>query len=357
MKSKIIILILIVSGAQSITFGQTKLNFYLHANGVTCMCPNAKVGETGTLNGVTYTKRIKEQINAINASKTCTSGIVDMSFLFRGQSAFNGEINSWDVSSVTDMSFMFMDAFSFNRPLINWDVSNVLNMTTMFFHAESFNQDIRSWDVSSVKTMNVMFASSNFNHPIGDWDVGNVIDMSSMFFNCKPFNQPINNWDVSNVTNMRDMFTNSEFNQFIGNWNVSNVTNMDYMFSGGSLNQDISKWCVKNIIVEPSDFSTNSLLIEKNKPKWGADCMALSNEDFAWLSNEINIYPNPFTSNVNIAIPDNVQVKHVQVMNNVGQTVYTSTTTELKLDHLQSGMYYLKITTDKGIFNEKLIKK
>jgi surface protein len=91
-------------------FGQNNPNFYLHTNGATCMCPNAAIGETGTVKGVTYTKRTKEQITDANAATTCTSGITSMKDLFRNSRNFNGNIRSWDVSNVTDMSRMFMHA-------------------------------------------------------------------------------------------------------------------------------------------------------------------------------------------------------------------------------------------------------
>ena len=50
-------------------YSQPNPNFYLHANGVTCMCPNAAIGETGDVNGITYTKRTKEQITTFNVCK------------------------------------------------------------------------------------------------------------------------------------------------------------------------------------------------------------------------------------------------------------------------------------------------
>eukprot|EP00963_Diacronema_lutheri_P014621 scaffold3371_cov802-Pavlova_lutheri.AAC.1 len=56
----------------------TSSTFTLHPNGVTVLCPNAGFGETGTVNGVVYTKRTKEQITPANAATTCTSGITDM---------------------------------------------------------------------------------------------------------------------------------------------------------------------------------------------------------------------------------------------------------------------------------------
>lgn len=62
----------------------TNTDFYLASNGVTIKCENAAVGDTGEVNGVTYTKRTKDQISSYNANLTCTSGITDMSELFLG---------------------------------------------------------------------------------------------------------------------------------------------------------------------------------------------------------------------------------------------------------------------------------
>ena len=62
-----------------------------------------------------------------------------------GNSSFNQDISSWDVSNVTDMSGMFSNT-PFNQNISTWDVSNVTNMDGMFYKS-SFNQDIGWWDV------------------------------------------------------------------------------------------------------------------------------------------------------------------------------------------------------------------
>ena len=252
-------------------------DFYLNSNGVTCMCPDASVGDTGVVNGITYTKRTRQQITTENASTTCTSGITDMSYIFASFGSFNQDISSWDMSSVTNMSVMFGGDFNqpigdwdvssvtdmsgligggdFNQPIGNWDVSSVTNMNSMFYTNLNFTQDISSWDVSSVTDMSYMFSSSNFNQPIGDWDVSSVTNMERMFWvddffgATVYFNQPIGDWDVSSVTNMNEMFYDAEsFNQPIGDWDVSNVTIMNYMFGEAiSFNQPIGDWDVSNV--------------------------------------------------------------------------------------------------------------
>jgi surface protein len=150
-------------------------DFYLNTNGVTCMCPDASVGDTGVVNGITYTKRTAAQITITNAATTCTSGI-------------------------TYMTEMFQSATSFNQPIGNWDVSSVTDMYRMFESASSFNQPIGNWDVSSVTDMRFMFSGTSFNQPIGNWDVSSVTDMEYMFYGATAFNQDLSSWSVDGVT-------------------------------------------------------------------------------------------------------------------------------------------------------------
>jgi surface protein len=256
--------------------------FYLAENGVTVKCPLAEVGESGTVNGVEYTKRTKDMITTDNASTSCTSGITNMNILFSGETTFNADISHWDVGSVSEMISMFQGATDFNQDIGSWDVSNVEEMVQLFFEAESFNQDIGGWDVSRVESMQYIFSgATNFDQDIGNWDVSNVtlimgvflgassfnqdisgwdvssaLNMFSMFADASSFNQDISGWDVSNVEWMEGMFRNaSSFNQDIGSWDVSSVTGMENMFAGASsFNQDIINWDVSSVTNMSSMF-------------------------------------------------------------------------------------------------------
>ncbi|MEL7835161.1 BspA family leucine-rich repeat surface protein [Fodinibius sp. Rm-B-1B1-1] len=226
------------------------LPFYLADNGITILCPDAEVGDTGTVNEVTYTKRSKSQITPASASTTCTSGITDMRALFAGATSFSGDINHWDVSRVTDMSNMFRGATDFNADIGDWDVSSVEDMSGMFEATLSFNQDLGDWDVSNVVNMDRLFIGSrNFNGEISGWDVSTVASMSQMFLDASAFNRDITSWDVSNVTTLVMMFSGaSSFNQEIGDWNVSNVTEMRDLFKGATdFNADIGDWDVSSV--------------------------------------------------------------------------------------------------------------
>jgi surface protein len=257
---------------------------YLADNGITIKaCEDANVGDTGVINGVTYTVvdeamlrdmvANEEDVTKVVTSKVTNmfelffiafdtpsdfnqdisswdvSNVTNMGFMFAEATVFNQDISSWDVSSVTVMVFMFAEAETFNQPIGNWDVSSVTFMALMFADTEAFNQDISNWDVGNVTDMANMFLNSTFNQPIGDWDVSNVTNMYGMFFGASSFNQPIGNWNVSSVTAMGYMFADTDaFNQPIGDWNVSNVTNMRYMFnSADAFNQPIGNWDVSSV--------------------------------------------------------------------------------------------------------------
>ena len=79
----------------------------------TCKCPNASVGDTEVINGVTYTavdnSTIAGQVAAANYN-LCTTQVTNMASLFQDNNSFNSDISFWDTSNVTDMSYMFQSA-------------------------------------------------------------------------------------------------------------------------------------------------------------------------------------------------------------------------------------------------------
>ena len=206
-------------------------NIYLDSNGITIKCPNAAIGYTEVINGVTYTvvdnTTIRTEIANGNCN-LCTTLVTNMT----------GDSNTYS---------NFFNDESFNSNIGFWDTSNVTDMSSMFYGATAFNQDIGSWDTSSVTTMNSIFENATaFNQDIGNWDTSSVTDMVGMFYEASSFNQDIGSWDTSKVTRMERMFWAAE-----------------------AFNQDLSGWCVSNISSEPTGFATSSTLPNFIKPVWG----------------------------------------------------------------------------------------
>nr|WP_320012384.1 BspA family leucine-rich repeat surface protein [uncultured Desulfobulbus sp.] len=241
------------SGSHSKTFNITVVGangFYRDTNGITIKCPDADVGESGAVDGIVYTKiaykwELTTSSGSVEPFQACTSGMTDISYIFRDMESFNQDISHWDTAAATDMGSMFDNAPAFNQDIGNWDTSHVTNMNRMFHSASSFNQDIGQWNTSAVTDMGGMFyGASAFNQNIGNWNTSAVTYMGGMFYGASAFNQNIGNWNTSAVTTMYSMFSGaSAFNQDIGNWNTSMVTNMSSMFNNATVfNQDIGSW-------------------------------------------------------------------------------------------------------------------
>ena len=127
------------------------------------------------------------------------SGVTNMTGMFNGSSAFDGNLSSWDVSGATNMSGMFWGAAAFDGDISSWNVSSVTDMDSMFSYASDFDGDITGWNVSSVTDMGFMFLFADaFDQDISGWDVSNVTDMEDLFFIFFPtFSHNLGKWHVT----------------------------------------------------------------------------------------------------------------------------------------------------------------
>ncbi len=78
------------------------------------------------------------------------------------------------------------------------------------------------------------------------------------------------------------------------------------------------------------------------------------------LSNAVKLYPNPASKNFMISFEGvNIRANKAEIINVMGQKVaeqnISSTTTEMSLQNLKSGLYYVRIQSDKGTIVKKLI--
>ncbi len=225
------------------------------------------------------------QVLNFNVSNWDVSNITSIGKMFKGATAFNQDLSSWNVSKVTNFHFMFQDATAFNngdtgnngaRPL-NWIMKDGENIASgsfwgMFKGATAFNQNVSSWNISKGTNFNYLFQGAtafnngdkgnNGTHPL-TWTMKDGVNAafgsaSGMFWDAKSFNQEVSSWRVNQITNMYALFLNASlFNNGDPNnasvkpltWGsgTSNVTSTEYAFSGTAFNQNISDWDISSL--------------------------------------------------------------------------------------------------------------
>jgi len=84
---------------------------------------------------------------------------------------------------------------------------------------------------------------------------------------------------------------------------------------------------------------------------------ALGTNDF--MKNEITLYPNPVGNELNITLSNDQVIESISVYSVLVQLVKTikNGSTKVDVSELTNGVYLVKIQTDKGVFDKKIIKK
>jgi len=218
-------------------------------------------------------------IDVPNLNDWDVSGITSFSNIFLSNTGHNPNVVDWDVSLSTDFTSMF-ESTIFNRDITGWTfkVSGNINATSMFKNCSAFNQNLNLWDVQYFLTMATMFNNADaFNYSLASWNMTNVTSTSGMFQN-SPYNVSLYGWDVSNIQNMSSMFfSNTSYNQHMDSWVTTALTNTSSMFYfATAFNQDISHFNMSNVTTMQDMFRNGVFNNGGTALNWG-DVSACTN--------------------------------------------------------------------------------
>ena len=105
-------------------------------------------------------------------------------------------------------------------------------------------------------------------------------------------------------------------------------------------------------------YDNKLVLLTLKNGVYTIDTALLSSDKFN-IDEPILIFPNPAKNVLHINYTD--LIKHVSIFNTNGRLVYSNNInnreTSINIAHLSKGIYFVQITTDKGIGNKKIIKK
>jgi hypothetical protein len=82
----------------------------------------------------------------------------------------------------------------------------------------------------------------------------------------------------------------------------------------------------------------------------------MSNSSFDKKS--ISVYPNPVSLDLNISISNDQIIQNMYIFNMMGSIVkiFKGHTNQINVSNLSAGVYMLKIQTNEGIIDQKIIK-
>ncbi|MCR4965290.1 MAG: T9SS type A sorting domain-containing protein, partial [Bacteroidales bacterium] len=81
-----------------------------------------------------------------------------------------------------------------------------------------------------------------------------------------------------------------------------------------------------------------------------------------YLEKSVNLYPNPATEMVSVAVSDaNIQISSVEVYNVYGQLINVIESNDnplrINVSGMADGMYYVRVTTDNGVVTKNFVKR
>jgi hypothetical protein len=128
--------------------------------------------------------------------------------------------------------------------------------------------------------------------------------------------------------------------------NTALVADTFYVHTG-IVEQGIHHYYVEAVLVD-GGCETNSDTISLDWPATGINDLG---------AGSVRIYPNPATEIVNVT--SDFTITGIEVMNFLGQTVYTQTgvdqkASKINVSNLQSGVYFVKVTTFQGVRTVKI---
>ncbi|MBL4662264.1 MAG: T9SS type A sorting domain-containing protein [Flavobacteriaceae bacterium] len=281
----------------------------------------------GIINGQVLTSDIADEIelDLFGLSITDLTGIEDfenLEILEIGQM----EITEIDLSQNIELRVLFLEEVT----LESLDVTQNINLTTLIlsFKCQScmFTSTVSSLDLSQNTQLNLLAVFSDF---ITEIDVSNNPNIT--------FFELIGMYDLVNI-------------------NLKNGNNQSLIFL--RLEDNPSLQCLQvddpEAVVEGVVSPYNGWIIENN-PIITDNCN-LGIEDAAIGS--INIYPNPVTDILTIDV-SNSSITALFVYDTLGKLVLQKERGFYQLDvsSFPTGLFFIQLETDGGVFTQKIIKK
>ena len=120
-------------------------------------------------------------------------------------------------------------------------------------------------------------------------------------------------------------------------------------------NQGVFEGLNNEITYKLRVFRTLALVDNSSYKNFTINSAETLSTDNASLENSIRIYPNPADSMLSISSTENQSITSVELYNILGKKVLTTTTKTIYVSKYQTGIYLLKIKTQKGQVTKRIV--
>ncbi len=263
-----------------------------------------------------------EEFNDAIASVSGVDSDGDGVVTYEEAQAFTGDLDlsGLNISDITGLE-AFTNAASINiSGNVITDISNLLNANTVIVSSRTTGEKRTvKRKATSLQKLNVA------NNLINEIDLSEVSSLTEL-----------------NVSNNKLMYLN-----------LNNNSNTILIKVDATGNLELT--CIQVDSVE--DASNNADWIKDDIASYNTFCpkSVLTTENY--LKESISMYPNPATTNIQITITSDIALRTVEIYNSIGKKVLESNKSLVDVKSLANGIYFVRVITNKGFINRKLIKK
>jgi len=174
-----------------------------------------------------------------------------------------------------------------------------------------------------------------------------------------------NNPSLQNLSGLEGLETTAKF-QILNNDNIISldaVTSLSVIFESTTLtiagNVSLSD-CAIQMVCDALDDSSVQKVIQNNasgcnsQQEVEAACLlSISDES---IEDKVGVYPNPVSDILQIRVSDGVVFENVTVYSILGEQLFFTSEETIDCTQLSSGIYFVRVSTDRGSVTKKIIK-
>lgn len=267
-------------------------------------------------------------INVFNNNISDLTGIESFTSLTQLNCTDNN-LTSLNVSSNTMLTVLSASQNS----LTSLDVSNNPNLTSLFL---SFNS-LTSLDVSNNTSLTLLWCHIN---QLTALDVSMLTQLTELQCNG-------NDLSVLDVSGLNSLNKLGCFNNNLTYLNVANGNNANFTQFNATNNPSLV--CIQ---VDDSLYSATNWVNIDVTASFNENCGVNSLNENKLI--EMTIYPNPTNNNLTISCEEVLRSVYIYDMN--GKLIQQENQKQFSIEELSPGIYTILVTTDDGIFKDKLVK-